>query len=184
MGSKDNSKGQSLSTSTGSSYESALSREQLKILQQRQQDFETFWLPEIQKRLDEGLASYTVGSQAFETAFNASRQQVNRAFDSSQQQINQNLAQQGLAADANVSAALKAQNQRARMSSLAQAYSDQIARSEENKQQYAELLSTTGAALSPQPTTSAEYLQKSTSTSTGKSSGGGFTVANLTGGVS
>jgi len=162
-GKKESSSGKTVST--GSTYSSELSWKQYKILQQREEQYQAFFFPELKNT----LAENSVGSKQFNAQVGANAEQVNAAFDANKAKIQQNLAQQGMLGQANgVQAALTQANERARASALANAYAEQLNAANANKMNALQL----GLAASPTPTTSAEYYQ--TSSSRTHNSGSGF----------
>ena len=156
--------------------ESGISKEQLSILQKRQQQYNEYFLPQLLQ----GLESSSPGSEVFTQQMGNNVQQVNAAFDSSQAATNQIIAQHNLAGGGNGStaAALKAQNERARASALANAYSSQLQTTNDDKQKFLQL----GLGMSPQTTTAAPFHQESDAqgsrTSTGSSNSLGYNVAS------
>lgn len=165
---REKSSGKQKSTSFSQTLESGLSQEQLKILQQRQQQYNQFFFPALQQ----GIEQSTPGSATFVQQMGNNAKQVNAAFDSSQMATNQILAQHNLAGgtQGGVAAALKAQNERARASALANAYSSQLQTANADKQKFLQL----GLGMSPQTTTAAPFHQESTSESTGKQKASGW----------
>jgi len=163
-GNKSSSSGKSISDS--STYSSELSQKQLKILQQREKQYQDFFFPELKNMLAENSA----GSAQFNAQVGANTEQVNAAFDANKSKIQQNLAQQGMLGQAGgVQAALTQANERARASALANAYAEQLNAANANKMNALQL----GLAASPTPTTSAEYYQSSSSRTHNSSSGFG-----------
>lgn len=161
----------SQSTSSSGTRESGLSREQLAILKQRQQQYNDILLPLVTNALNRGMEQSTPGSQTFTSFMGNNAQQVNAAFDSAQAATSQNLARQGLAGQPNtgVSASLRAANERARASALANAYASQLQSSADQQQKWAGLAGQFAANMSPQPTTSAAFHQESHAESSGSS---------------
>jgi len=155
------SKQKNKSKSESKTLESGLSKEQLSILQQRQQQYNDYFFPALQQ----GLEQSTPGSSVFTQQMGNNAQQVNAAFDSSQMQTNQILAQHRLlgGAQGGTAAALKAQNERARASALANAYSSQLQNANADKQRFLQM----GLGMSPQTTTAAPFHQESTGTGSG-----------------
>lgn len=165
---QNSSESQNTSTSENSSQSgtraSELSEAQLGILKNREDQYNNFFFPELQKSIQE----QTPGSSSFNGAMEQNASTINSGFDAAQKSTEQQLAQQGLSGSrTGVGAALKAANNRARSSSLAQAYFNQLSQSQQNK---ASLLQTMGA-LMPSPTNSAEYYQSSESHGTSNSQG-------------
>ena len=169
-GSKQSGKTKSSSNSFSQTLESGLSQEQLKILQQRQQQYNDYFLPQ----LVQGLESTNPGSEIFTQQMGNNAQQVNAAFNSSQVATNQILAQHNLAGGVNgaSAAALKAQNERARASALANAYSSQLQNANADRQRFLQL----GLGMSPQTTTAAPFHQESTSESESVSKNSGWSA--------
>ena len=149
------------SSSSGRTYDSALSRKQLEILKNREQQYNLWFFPELQN----AVAATDVNSQQGQAKLALMGNQINTAYDAAQKQTNQALAQQNLLGYGNggVAAALQAQNNRARASALAQGYYNTVADSTKEKTNLLQI----GAGLMPQPTQSAQYHQKNTSGSTG-----------------
>lgn len=170
-GGKQKSSGKQSSYSFSQTLESGLSKEQLAILQQRQQQYNDYFLPQLVK----GIEDSTPGSSLFVQQMGNNAQQVNAAFDSSQAATNQIIAQHKLAGGMNgaAAAALKAQNERARASALANAYSSQLQTANADKQKFLQL----GLGMSPQTTTAAPFHQQSTSQSTGTQRSSGWQLA-------
>ena len=151
MGHSSGSSSKGKDTSRSWTSESGLSKEQLSILQQRQAQYNQYFFPALQQ----GLEQSTPGSSVFTQQMGNNAQQVNAAFDSSQMQTNQILAQHRLLGSANggTAAALKAQNERARASALANAYSSQVQNANADKQRFLQM----GLGMSPQTTTAAPF---------------------------
>ena len=164
-GKKEKSSGKTISD--GYTYSSELSQKQLKILQQREKQYQDFFFPELKNMLAENSA----GSAQFNAQVGSNAEQVNAAFDANKSKIQQNLAQQGMLGQANgVQAALTQANERARASALANAYAEQLNAANSNKMNALQL----GLAASPTPTTSAEYYQTNSSKTKNSSSGFGL----------
>ena len=164
-GKKEKSSGKTISE--GYTYSSELSQKQLKILKQREKQYQDFFFPELKNTLAENSA----GSAQFNVQFGANAEKVNAAFDANKAKIQQNLAQQGMLGQANgVQAALTQANERARASALANAYAEQLNAANANKMNALQL----GLAASPTPTTSAEYYQTNSSKTKNSSSGFGL----------
>jgi len=154
------------SSSKSSTYASELSKEQLKILQQREQQYQDYFLPELKTAVEETNMGSDASNAKMQTQANA----INSSYASADKQTNQNLAQQGMLGDSSgVQSALKAANNRSRSSALATAYYNTLASNQTAKQNLLGL----GISASPTPTTSAEYYSTSSSQSTGSSSGSG-----------
>ncbi len=165
MGSRSNSR--SKNTYTADTYESALSREQLGILKQREAQYQQMFFPELVS----GIQQNSVGSQAFNAGMQQRAGEVNAAFNASDRKTSQQLAQQGLLGQSSgIQAAVQAASNRARSSALAQSYYDQLTSANQNKYNFLAL----GTSMSPTPTSSADYHQ--TTKSTGKSSGSGWGI--------
>lgn len=164
----------SQSSSNSRTFASELSNEQLKILQERNAQYNNLFYPELQKSIN------ATNSDSKETAATMASQagQINSAFSSGAQNTNQNLAQQGLLGDASgVQAALQQNNERSRSSALAKAYNDTLS---ENANKKAVLLGI-GASMMPKATTSAEYYQESSSQSTSSGEGSGSSSGSSSG---
>ena len=171
MGGYDSQKNSSFqqSSSYTTTKESALSKEQLKILQNREEQYNNYFFPELQK----AIASTDPDSSESASKLALQSEQINSAFQSAQKQTNQSLAQQGLLGDkSGVAASLTAKNNRARASALAQSYYNTMT---DNASQKATLLGI-GASLMPTPTTSAQYHQTSQTNSSMKSDGSSWGV--------
>jgi len=151
----------SSSSSSGKTSESALSQEQLKILQNREQQYNEWFFPELQK----SVAQTDVNSETGRATMALAANKVNTAFDTAQKQTNQQLAQRGMLGTGNggVGAALTAQNNRARAAALAEGYYSMLANANTQKANLLQI----GAGLMPQPTQSAQYHQKNSSDGTG-----------------
>lgn len=151
-------------TSQSGTSESRLSQLQGDILQNRENQYNQYYFPELQKAMQEQSA----GGDAFNASMNQQAGQINAAYDAAQKNTVQSLAQQGLAGNKNgVEAALTAANNRARSSSLAQAYANQLAQTQANKNN---LLALMGQSM-PNTTNSAEYYQNSISQGSSSSQG-------------
>ena len=153
-------------TSNSMTYASELSKEQLKILQQREQQYQDYFFPELKTAIAETNMGSTASNAQMQTQSNA----INTSYAAADKQTSQNLAQQGMLGDSSgVSAALKAANNRSRSSALAMAYYNTLQAKQTAKQNLMGL----GLGMSPTPTSSAEYYSKtaSNSTSTGTASG-------------
>ena len=166
--SQNSSSSQNTSTSQNSSesgtYASELSQTQLGILQNRENQYQNYFFPELQKAID----SQTAGSAEFNAQTQQAANQINAGYNAAQKATEQTLAQQGLSGSpTGVEAALKAANNRARSSSLAQAYYNQLTQGNANK---ASLLGTMGNLMTT-PTNSAEYYNTSKSSGTSTSQG-------------
>lgn len=150
------SKSNTSSSSKSNTSESALSREQLGILRQRESQYQQMFFPELVS----GIQENSVGSETFNAGMQQRAGEVNAAFNASDRKTTQNLAQQGLLGQSSgVQAAVKASGNRARSSALAQSYYDQLTSANQNKYNFLTL----GTAMSPTPTTSAEYHSQSKS---------------------
>lgn len=150
------SKSKTKNNSVASTYASELSQAQLGILQQREQEYQKYFFPELLS----GLENSDSNSEAFKAQFGKTAGEINTTFDANRQRITQGLAQQNMLNSGNgVQAALNQANERARSSALANAYATQLANADANKQNYLQI----AAAMSPTPTTSAEYYQTSKS---------------------
>lgn len=152
--------GGSSQSSRSSSQESALSREQLKILQAREQQYQEWFFPELQK----AVAETDVNSDAGRATMALGANKINAAFNTAQKQTNQTLAQQGLLGNGNsaVGAALTAQNNRSRAMALAEGYYNTLANSNNQKTQLLQI----GASMMPNPTQSAQYHNTSSASGT------------------
>ena len=154
----------SQNTSQSSTSASELSKEQLGILQNREEQYNQYFFPEMQN----AIAENTAGSKEFNANMDSQAATVNASYDAAQKATEQTLAQQGLSGDANgVNAALKAANNRARSSSLAQAYYNSLNTANNNK---TTLLGTLSGLMTT-PTNSAEYYSNSSSQGTSQSQG-------------
>ena len=156
----------SKSSSTSRTYASELSTEQLKILQERNAQYTSYFFPELQKAIS------ATNSDSAETAATMANQasQINTAYNSGMQNLNQNLAQQGIAGDASgVQAALNQAQQRGRSSALAQAYYKTLSDNTDKKTALLGIAST----MMPKATTDSSYYQESESESSGSGSGSG-----------
>ena len=163
-GGKNNSNGRiknrQVSDSVSGTRESALSQEQLAILQERRRQYNEIFFPELKRGIQEG----DPGSAVFNARLGNNVRQVNAAFDSAQQATEQRLAQQNLAGNSGgVSGALYAQNERARASALANAYAGTLEKGQAQKARYMQF----AMGMSPQATTAANYHQSSVSHSEG-----------------
>lgn len=154
----------SQNSSQSGTSESELSKEQLQILQNREQQYNQYFFPEIKNAIEENSA----GSSAFNATLSSQANNINSSYDAAQKATEQTLAQQGIDGEKNgVNAALKAANNRARSSSLAQAYYNTLSSANSNKNT---LLGTLGSLMTT-PTNSAEYYSSSTSQGTSQSQG-------------
>lgn len=159
------SSGSSTSYSNSNTFSSAISQQQLAILKQREQQYQSYFFPEIVN----GIKENSVGSSTFNAGVETNANAVNSAFDSSMKSTNQSLAQQGLGGSG-VGAALKAANERSRSSSLASAYMQQLSNANTNKVNYLQV----AAAMSPTPTSDVAYQTTASSKSNGSSNGWGL----------
>lgn len=151
--------GASTQSSSSRSSESALSREQLAILQQRQQQYNEWFFPELKN----AVAATDVNSEQGRAKLALLGNQATAAFNSAQKQTNQRLQQQGLlGAGSGVGAALQAQNNRALASTLAQGYYNTVADGNKEKTNLLQI----GASMMPSPTQSAQYHQSSSGSGT------------------
>lgn len=164
---QDKSKSKTTSRSSSSTHESALSQEQLAILQRREQQYNDYFFPELISALESTDINSPVGAANMAQQGNA----INKSFGASENMINQNLAQQGLSGDASgVQAALKASNARTRSSALADAYYNSLLSGQNQKANLLQL----GLGMSPTPTSSAQYHQTSETASDSKTKSSGF----------
>lgn len=162
----------SQNSSQSGTSESRLSGLQGDIVENREEKFNNFFFPELQNAIDETKA----GSDANKAVMEQNANAINAAYDASQKSTDQTLAQQGLSNSGGVNSALKAANNRARSSSLAQAYYNQLSNSQNNK---TALLGLMGDQMT-KPTSSAEYYNSSTSQGTSESKGDSASVAGGT----
>jgi tyrosyl-tRNA synthetase len=146
----------SSSRASSQSYQSSLANTQEKILKQREEFFQSYYLPEFK----ELYSSMTPDSEAGKAQMGLTANQINQSFDAAQKQTNQMIAQRNLA-DSGAGAALTAQNNRAKASALAKAYAEQRANSTNLK---ATTLANFGT-LMPSTTQAAPVLSNSTSSS-------------------
>jgi hypothetical protein len=137
------------SSGGGITIESSLAKTQSKILKNREQLFQDWYLPTFQTVMDE----FNPNSASGKAAMNLTAQGINSSFDSAQKQTMQSLAQQNLLGSG-ASAALTAANQRDRASALANAYANQMANSTANKAQMLNSMAT----LMPSTSTAAPTL--------------------------
>lgn len=164
--SQSTSQNQSVSqgSSSSSTLDSDLSNEQLEILQNRENQYQEWFFPELKK----AVANADMNSEEGKALMGQQAQAINSSFDASARQIKQNLAQQGLlGSKGGVQASLDAQNQRAKTSALSAAYANQLGQMGTQK---ANLLGL-GAGLMTTPTTSAQYHSTSTSNNMSQSTG-------------
>ena len=125
-----------------------------------------FFFPELQKAISEN----TAGSKEFDAGLAQQASAINTSYNAAQKATEQSLAQQGLkGSQTGIEAAMTAANNRARSSSLAQAYYNQLSQGQQNKMN---LLNTMGAMM-PQTTNSADYYSSSTSQGTSESQSAG-----------
>ncbi len=153
--------GASGSSSSSSTKESALSKAQLAILQENQQWANT----NLYNNLSDAISATDINSAESQAKLAMQSDSINTAFGQAQKSTAQSLAQQGLSNDSGVTAALNAQNNRDKASSLANAYQQTLLDNETQKQNYLSL----AAGLAPQSTTSAQYHSSSSSSSWGAS---------------
>ena len=145
---------------------SELSNEQLGILQERREMANNLFFPELQKSIE----ANTAGTKEFDAGMALQANAINTSYNAAQKATEQTLAQQGLkGSQTGIEAAMTAANNRARSSSLAQAYFNQLSQGKQNKMN---LLNTMGA-LMPQTTNSAEYYSSSQSQGTSESQSAG-----------
>lgn len=165
--SQSTSQNQSVSqgSSESSTLDSALSNEQLSILQNRENQYNEWFFPELQN----AVKNTDINSPEGQALMEQQASTINASFDASNRQIKQNLAQQGLlgGGSGGVQASLNAQNQRAKSSALAAAYANQLGQMNSQK---ASLLGV-GAGLMTTPTTSAQYHSTSSSSNSALSTG-------------
>ena len=152
--------------------ESRLSKAQGDIVEKREGLFNNYFFPELQGAIEETKSGSGANKGIMEQNANA----INTAYNASQKLTDQTLSQQGLSSSGGVNAALKASNNRARSSSLAQAYYNQLSNSQNNK---TALLGLMGDQMT-KPTSSAEYYNSSTSQGTSESKGDSASVAGGT----
>lgn len=170
MGSMGRQSSFSTSYSNSTTKESSLSKEQLQILQNRENIFNDYFFPELKN----SISALDANSSESNATMSLQANQINSAYNAAQKQTNQNLAQQGLLGTGNgVAASLTAQNTRDRASALANAYYNTMSN---NASQKANLLGI-GASLMTTPTTSAQYHTTSSSSSKGKGSGSSVSVS-------
>ena len=156
----------SQNTSESGTRASELSNEQLGILQERREMANNYFFPQLQQ----SIAENTAGSKEFNAGMSQQANAINTSYNAAQKATEQSLAQQGLkGSQTGIEAAMTAANNRARSSSLAQAYYNQLAQGQQNKMN---LLNTMGA-LMPQTTNSAEYYSSSQSQGTSESQSAG-----------
>ena len=149
------------SNSHSSQSEGALTKAQTKILENRENIFNTYFLPEYQK----ALASTSSDSAESKAQMAQTASQINQSAASTMKQTNQNLAQQGLlGSPSGVQAALVAKNNRAKASNLANAYYSSLQDNSSKKNQLLQI----GAGLMPSTTTN------TTITGTSESHSGGY----------
>lgn len=148
------------SNSKSKSYESELAKTHNKILIDREEEFQSYYLPEFKDL----YASMTPDSEQGQAQMGLTAQQINQSFDSAQKQTDQRMAQQGITGSGAHLATIAANN-RARSSALANAYASQMASSTEQK---ANALANF-AGLMPSTTNAAPVLNKSDSFSVGHS---------------
>lgn len=153
----------SQNSSQSGTSESRLSGLQGDIVENREDKFNNFFFPELQNAIEETKTGSGANKAAMEQNANA----VNTAYNASQKATDQTLAQQGMSNAGGVNAALKSANNRARSSSLAQAYYNQLSTSQANK---TTLLGMMGDQMT-KPTSSAEYYNASASQGTSESQG-------------
>lgn len=121
-------------------------------------------------QLQQSIAENSAGSQEFNAGMAQQANAINTSYNAAQKATEQSLSQMGLkGSQTGIEAAMTAANNRARSSSLAQAYYNQMSQSQQNKMN---LLNTMGAMM-PQTTNSAEYYSSSTSQSNSTSESAG-----------
>lgn len=173
--SNSNSSSQNQSTSQGTSssatVDSELSNEQLEILQNRENQYNEWFFPELKNAVDNSDPNSPQGQALMEQQSNT----INASFESADKQIKQRLAQQGMLGSGNngVQASLDAQNQRAKTSALSAAYANQLGNMSTQK---ANLLGI-GAGLMTTPTTSAQFHSTSNSQQSAQSTGSSQSTA-------
>jgi len=160
----DNGDGSSKSRSYSQSNQrgSELSATQNQALQNREKVFYSDFLPMLKST----FADQSAGGAVFNAQVGKQAQEINAGFDAAQKATSQQLAKQNLGGDSGVTASLKAANERARSSALANAYANTLSGSNTNK---INLLQTM-AGVMPQTTTAAPVYTTSTSTSTSEES--------------
>lgn len=158
-------------TSESATFESELSKEQLDILKNREDQYNEWFFPELKAAVDNA----DINSPEGQALLGQQAKAVNASFDASGRQIKQNLAQQGLLGSGNgVQASLNAQNQRAKSSALSAAYANQLGQMNNQK---ASLLGI-GGGLMTTPTTSAQFHSASTSQNTSQAAGDSQSTSN------
>ena len=151
------------SKSTSATSESPLSQEQLKILQNRENIFNSYFWPTYQTALENSMSMDSDQSKA---QLSSASNQINASYNAAEKQTNQRLAQQGLLGDqSGVQAALNAKNNRARASALSEAYYNTLSNNNSN---VTNLLGI-GSDLMTKPTSSSQYYTTTTSKSDGSS---------------
>lgn len=111
-----------------SSEMTPLANTQHKIVKNREELFQDFFLPEFKSIYE----SISPDSSAGKAEMNLTASEINSSFDAAQKQTGQMLAQRNLS-DSGAGVALAARNQRARSSALASAYADRAAKAEDKK---------------------------------------------------
>lgn len=142
--------------SKSSSRQSSLADTQEEILKNREEIFQSYYLPEFK----DFYTSLTPDSSAGKAQMGLNAQQINASFDAAQKQTDQAMAQQGISGSG-ANLAMIAANNRARSSALANAYAQQMAASTANK---GNALAQLGNMM-PSPTTAAPVLDSSSSVS-------------------
>jgi hypothetical protein len=144
----------SVQESSSKSVESSLTRTQGKILEARENVFQSWYLPQAKQMMTEFDPTSASGSANMTKTAGG----INRSFDSAQKQTNQALAQQNLLGTG-AGAALTAANNRARCSALADAYATQMSNSTSQKANFLSNMAT----LMPSTTQAAPTLSSSSS---------------------
>jgi hypothetical protein len=163
--------------SSSKTSESALSKTQNRILNERNQLFNDEFWPELMGSIESMNPNIEAGKAEMQLQADA----INKSFGATDRQINQNIAQQGLSGSpSGVQAAMKAASERARSSALAQAYYNSLANADAKKANLLQI----GASMMPQPTTAAPLHQTSfsfgqnQSKSSGSQFNGGGAIGN------
>lgn len=169
-----NSTSKSVQQSKSGTSESSISKQQSQILANREQTAQNFFFPQVQSEYSRN----TEGSSEFNAGMAQQANAINTSFNAAQQATNQGIQQMGLGgSQTGIEAALKASNDRARSSALAQAYNTQLQNAQSNR---LSLLSMVGQTV-PNATTDTAYHQTSTSSGTSNSQS---TNTSVSGGTS
>lgn len=152
--------------SSAKSELSTLAQAQEDIVRSNYKIFQDYFMPEFKELYN----SFSPDSAAGSAQFGLTAGEINNSFDAAQKQTEQALARQNLGGTG-AGLALVAANNRARSSALANAYANQMAKSNTDK---ANALGSVLGQFLPKPTTAAPTVSESASKGGGSGWGVGF----------